>query len=562
MVLAAYMVIGILLFWSTWSAPAGTYIGNPGDPQAHMWYLRWVPYALTHAKNPVFTHFLGWPDGVNVMWNNANAVEAPALLLYPVTTLFGAVASFNVMATLAVVLSAFCAYLVCARYVNSSFGAAAGGLLYGFSPYMAAQSLGHIGLTIVVLPPLVFLILDSLLVRRTVSPLVAGGIIGVLGAAQLVTGEELVATTAIASAIALVVLAAFNRRLVRDRAGVAIKAFAVAAVLLLVLGAAPLTVQFLGPLRVKGFIRPPDIYGTDLLNFVLPSSLQLIHPSWFDPIVNQFTGNASEWNGYVGVGLLALLLITTISFRSRPVVPVMAVSALALAILSMGPHLHVAGHVTSIPLPWKVGHIPLLSQILPSRLMLYFYLFAGVLLAVFVEAVPRLQQVAARVGGAALLLVALVPLAPLWPYPHGSTPQPAFFVGGAGSIPAGSVALVAPYSRIDYDAMQWQADANMRFRMPEGNYLRPGPDGGPYVGQIASVTSDEMESIQRGQEPPELTNARRAEVLADLRGWQVETVVVGPMLNQDRMLAFFNALYRRAPDHEGGVYLWHGLPPG
>jgi hypothetical protein len=37
-------------------------------------------------------------------------------------------------------------------------------------------------------------------------------------------------------------------------------------------------------------------------------------------------------------------------------------------------------------------------------------------------------------------------------------------------------------------------------------------------------------------------------------------VVVGPMQNQDKMLAFFTSLYGRAPEHEGGVYLWHGLP--
>src|SRR5258708_8850802 len=246
-VLALYIALAVLWFWSTWSAPAGTYVGNAGDPQAHMWYLRWVPYAITHFKNPFFTHYLGWPDGVTVMWNNANAVVAPALLLYPVTTIFGVVTSFNVMATLAVALSAFCAYLVCARYVESTVGAAVGGLLYGFSPYMAAQSLGHIGLTIVVLPPLVFLVLDSLLVRREMPPIVAGIAIGILGSAQLVTAEELVATTFIAGAVALVVVAAFHAGPVRDRVGVAVRAFVTRGGGGFVPGAGALAVQVLAP---------------------------------------------------------------------------------------------------------------------------------------------------------------------------------------------------------------------------------------------------------------------------------------------------------------------------
>jgi hypothetical protein len=560
-ILGIYLALGVLWFWSTWSAPTGTYVGYAGDPQAHMWYLRWVPYSLTHLKNPFFTHYLGWPSGVNVMWNNANAVVAPALLLYPVSTVFGVVFAFNVMATLAVVLSAFCAYLVCARYVRNPVAAAAGGLLYGFSPYMAAQSLGHIGLTIVVVPPLVFLLLDSLLVRRSVSPMVAGLTLGLLGAAQLVTAEELVATTFIAGGVAVAVLAALHPQLARERAGAAAGALVVAAAVL-VLGAAPLAVQFLGPLRVRGLIRPPDLYVTDLLNFVLPTSLQLIHPSFVDPIVSGFTGNASEWNGYVGVGLIVLLLITAVALRRVPVVPVMVFSALLIAVFSMGQHLHVAGHVTSVPLPWRAGRIPLLGQILPSRLMLYFYLFAAVLLALFVESVARSGSTRMRLGGLALTLLALVPLAPAWPYPHGLTPEPAFFREGATGIPAGSVALVAPFSRLDYDAMQWQADADMRFRMPEGNYLRPSPDGGPFVGPLPNVTSDAMERIQRGDALPEPATGIRPKVLADMRALQVETVVVGPMTHEDAMVAFFTLIYGRPPQAEGGVYTWHGQPPG
>jgi hypothetical protein len=192
--------------------------------------------------------------------------------------------------------------------------------------------------------------------------------------------------------------------------------------------------------------------------------------------------------------------------------------------------------------------------------MLFFYLFAGVLLAVFLDSVLRSRAAAVRVGGVALALAALVPLAPMWPYPHGITPQPAFFTGGASSVPVGSVALVAPFSRIDYNAMQWQADADMRFRMPEGNYLRPGPDGGPFVGPLPTTTSDAMERIQRGEALPETPAALRLRVLADLRTLQVQTVVVGPMAHQDQMLDFFTTILGRLPQTEGGVYAWHGVP--
>ena len=44
------------------------------------------------------------------------------------------------------------------------------GLLYGFSPYMVAQSTRHPHVTLAIFPPLALMLLNEILVRPTAQP--------------------------------------------------------------------------------------------------------------------------------------------------------------------------------------------------------------------------------------------------------------------------------------------------------------------------------------------------------------------------------------------------------
>jgi hypothetical protein len=63
-------------------------------------------------------------------------------------------------------------------------------------------------------------------------------------------------------------------------------------------------------------------------------------------------------------------------------------------------------------------------------------------------------------------------------------------------------------------------------------------------------------AMQQGAPAPEVTAAYRATALAELRRWQVQTVVLGPMPGEDRVLAFLTAIIGTPPKKDGGVYLW------
>src|SRR5439155_13992216 len=119
---------------------------------------------------------------------------------------------------------------------------------------------------------------------------------------------------------------------------------------------------------------------------------------------------------YVGIPLLLLLIVATALGWRRPLVRMAAALSVVAALLSMGPSLHVGGHVTPIPLPWAVlGRLPLFESAVPSRLMLFAFLGIGLLLADLATVALR-PGAGRRAAWAAVIAIALVPLAPRWPY--------------------------------------------------------------------------------------------------------------------------------------------------
>src|SRR5437588_2387729 len=76
----------------------GAYVGHGVDPQIFIWSFAWWPHALLHGENPLITHVIWAPAGLNLTW--ATAVPGLAVAFSPITLLFGPVAAYNVAATL------------------------------------------------------------------------------------------------------------------------------------------------------------------------------------------------------------------------------------------------------------------------------------------------------------------------------------------------------------------------------------------------------------------------------------------------------------------------------
>ncbi len=168
-------------------------------------------------------------------------------------------------------------------------------------------------------------------------------------------------------------------------------------------------------------------------------------------------------------------------------------------------------------------------------------------------------------AGLAALLVAFVPLVPRQPYWTVRTPAPAFFASGGqvGRVPEGSVALVAPVANFgDADAMLWQATSGMRFRMPEAYAILPASNGGVLFAPPPTPTTQALMDAGQGATPGIGSDAARRSIRADLAALGVQTVIVGPMANEDRAVALLTWAIGRPPERVEGVFVWWNVQGG
>jgi hypothetical protein len=563
MFLLVFLGLAVLLYAPAWSSPTTTAVGGGRrDSAIIIWFLRWIPFAVDQGRDLLFSDHLNAPGGVNLMWNAS--MPLLGFVLMPLTSRWGPVLTFNVVLVLAVGLSAWAAYLAIRRYVPGHLAAAAGGLLFGFSPAMRGQS-NHPHISFAVLVPLMLLAVGEILVRQRRPPWVVGPLLGLMAGCQLLIGEELLAATVLFGVLLLLVLAVNNPRALLERRRVvhALAAFALAGVVGGAIAARPLAVQFTGPQRIHGDITRTN-YSNDLLGYVTPGSAQLLSSRRSAAQVGRFAGGNAA---YLGVPLLLVLLVLVVRCWRRPVVRVGAAMTLLAAVFSMGASLQVGGRVTTVDLAWSpFDHLPVIANLIPSRLAMFTALFAGLLLALYLEAVWR-GGGWRRLAAVGVAVATLLPLVPARQVPALEVDTPAFFTTGAvRRLPEGSVALVLPFAnRTVATTMTWQAESGMWFRMPSGYVIVPTPDGRPRYDVNPNTATRAFGAIQGGRPAPVLTGPRRRALAANLAGWEVDAVLVGPMAHQGTMLRFLTDLLGRRPALVDGVYLWRDpvvhMPP-
>jgi hypothetical protein len=213
----------------------------------------------------------------------------------------------------------------------------------------------------------------------------------------------------------------------------------------------------------------PSFFATDALNLVVPTPLSLVGGRGFTHATAKFTGNISEQVGYLGIPILvAVVAFAAGRWRAawaRLLIAVLGVTVVA----SLGPTIRVAGSAT-IPGPWRlVVGVPLVRYILPSRLMMYAALLAGLAVALWLAGPDRSGLPPwARWTVAALAVTLLLPN-PAMPTWHSRIDSPPFFADGLYRqyLHAHENLLIIPYSDRGY-SMLWQVQAGFAFDMAEG----------------------------------------------------------------------------------------------
>ena len=521
---------------------------------------------MAHHLNPFYTTYLIAPKGANLMWTIPPGF---GLLLWPLTKTIGLIVTYNLLATLSLAFSAWTAQLALRRFVPGELGPVVGGLFYGFSPYMAAHSLGHVMLTVAVLPPLLLLLLHEALIRQHWRPAVTGAAIGALLAFQLSTFLEMLAAGAIAAALLTIVLAVAFRKLIRERLRYVVVTGGVAVVTFFVLAWYQLRTLLFGKrnlVHVTEYVHTPNVLVSDLFGFVVPSPYNAFAPASLLRVSSHFNATGAEINAYIGVPLLAVVVVIAVRNWRSATVRVACVMTAIMAVLSMGPRFQIEGK-SKFPLPWAlIARLPLMGNLLPVRLSVITDLGIALLLAYGIGHRVRpasWQRIAVRLVALLAVVVTLAPSRFLLDQLSTRVEIPSYFTSAeVNKIPAGSIVLVAPWTADPSDDLPevWQAFAHFHFRLASGYAYLPLGAGGVSSGRLTDHLELGMWNIAIGELAPNIAKQRvMVELRRDVRQHQISTVVVGPMPYQDTMLRFMTKLLARPPEHTGGVYVWYDV---
>ncbi|MCW0215650.1 MAG: hypothetical protein OJJ54_20025 [Pseudonocardia sp.] len=497
------------------------------DPDAFTWWLNWLPYTLGHGLNPLLTNFQHYPLGVNAMWNTA--VPLLGLLLAPVTLTAGPVAAFNTGMVLGPVVAGVATVAALRPYVRPAVPRIVAGALYAFSPFQLAHlSAGHLNLVWAVLPPALLYLAHRIFVEPMRRPVLLGALTGLALALQTVLYTQTVATGVLLLLVTALVLAVRFPSRIRERLPSLLVAGGAALGTYAVLAGYPLYLVLAGPVRPRVAIRSPEYGSTDLANVLSPTYLSGVRPVAAPPML----GNLGEQGGYLGVAMLAVLLVAVVTVRAARIPAAVGVIAF---VVSLGPTLHVATRSTGVPLPWGLATgLPLLGEVEPGRIQVFTTLALALVVALFLARFPAFPQ-PARAAALALVAVALVSWLPADAqrvHPAGS---PAFVAELPAHLRAGDVAEIVPRPTSWWyggaDALRWQVASGMAFRMTGGYFIGSDEQNALLIESPRNRYQDGANWAGLGLPP--LDDGHVAAAASDLRRSGVTVVLVVPEPGRD-----------------------------
>lgn len=502
LVCCAYLAAAVALNWRLWAgfaAMAPTGDPGPADQDLFAWSMRYAADALAHGHLPALvTTALNAPRGISVMWNTT--ILFPATVLAPVTLLAGPQASLTIMLTLGYAGSAAAMYWLLRRHGASVLAGGLGGAVFGFSPGLLVSGGGHYHIQFAVLAPLIaeavlrIVTGGGYLLGGRRGSLLAGAWLGLLIAAQLFTGEEMLTDTAIACLVLVAVLAVSRPRAVLPRLGPTLAGLSACAVTVLLTCGYAVWVQFRGPLTEHGSPFDNAAFGNSAGAFVNPPAGLLFHTASSAAYADAHGLISAEYVAYLGWPLLVLVPLITIRYWRDLRIRAAGVTWAVLELLSLG------GHSALLPFHWLRG-LPLLGEMLPNRLSILAAGGAAAVLAFGLDlaraparrvpdpadsvpgaAVPRPGRLVRGTVPVAIAVLAVLPLVPrpVPASPATPVPVPAGWdtVFTRLGLPQGADVLVvpAPYAH-QSAAMRWQADTGQPADLVAGWFIGPNPSG-------------------------------------------------------------------------------------
>lgn len=372
-VVSGYAVLTVLLTWPliihlTTHIPVNPDIRPPslfGDHWVYLWLL-WIINRLPMDAHGLsfFTTLIFYPRGTDLTLPILFGSGLPLATSRPFVSLLGVIPAYNLLMLISLALTAYATFLLVRHLTTHSAAAFISGVIFAFSPFYLARTLGHFNFVVSSLwIPLYILFF----IRATED----GHLRHAITASLILT---LAAANPYYFVFLLVFSAAYSLYLVyrHPNRPLPIKLFT----RLLSIGAG--TLLFSLPIawlalnsewkNVLIGIPLSDwrTFGADLLAFFTPSTYHPVWGSLVKPLYDNFASNITEQTVYVGYIVLALSFLGILK-APKDESRFWSLAAGIFFVLSLGPFLHINGqHLfgpawmnVSLPLPYlAVAFIP------------------------------------------------------------------------------------------------------------------------------------------------------------------------------------------------------------
>ncbi|NGO15358.1 glycosyltransferase family 2 protein [Streptomyces sp. HC44] len=553
---ALFLLMSFALYSGRWADPNGRYLPDSlRDQNQWEWFFAVTADNVAHLRNPLFTDLQGFPDGVNLMANTV--MLGLSVPLAPVTWLFGPALALALVMTLGLAATAAAWYwLIAKRLVRHRGAAFVGAALAAFAPPMVSHAHAHPNFIVLFMIPL---IIDRALRLCTGARVVRDGVVlGLMAAYQIFLGEEPLLLAAMGMLLFALAYGAVRRDVARGAWRPLLRGLLIGGAVCLPIVAYPLYWQFFGPQSYTHVLHGDDSGNSPLalLSFAERSLLAGDRET-----AGALSPNPTEQNAFYGWPLVALAFAVVVRLWERTVVKALAFTAIAAALLSLGPKFRIPMTDVVVPGPWALlAKKPLFESVIEGRVAMVCAPALGMLLAVAVERLAGTRNTGNRYVGLAAVVAALLPIVPAPLEAVDRAEVPPFIADGTWKSYVSEGESLVPVPLPDpgnAEALHWQTSAGLDFKLPGGYFNGPfGEDRVGIYGAAPRHTSNLLRDVRYSGELPVLSEEWQVQARRDFAYWRAGVLVLAPQFNDGQLRETVDRLVGRPGKWVGGVWVW------
>ncbi|MFC1647705.1 hypothetical protein ACFL10_01790 [Patescibacteria group bacterium] len=327
------------------------FIGDAGDGSQNVWNMWWFKKSVFElGQSPYFTNYLHYPHGTTLLLHSLSPLNM--ILSLPFGLFLNVEGTYNMIVLFSFVASGVTMFYLAHYLTKSNIGSIGAGIIFSFSAYHFAHSIGHVNLLAIQWFPLFILFYIKLLKEGGFKNSILTGVALIL--ASLSSWFYLV----YGAFLGLILFVYYFKDFLKQKKKILLILVALGVFLIAV---GPIIFTMIAEASKEPFIggHPPDFWVADLSSYFLPGRLSSFG-GYFEGIWSNYPGNFLETSLFLGYVLMifgAYALVKVKKARKWGIV------ALISFILSLGSVLWVFGYKTGIPMPYHFLHryIPFLD---------------------------------------------------------------------------------------------------------------------------------------------------------------------------------------------------------